>query len=49
MNLGLLGYLYYSGVQAHKERQFETQLLYENRDSVAKLLASCYPAPPPTP
>ena len=41
MNLGLLGYLYYEGVQAHHERQVERQLLYENRKYVADLLASC--------
>lgn len=44
-NLLLLGFLYYAGVVAHKERQEETRLLYENRSEVAKLLASCYPAP----
>ena len=46
LNFGLLGYLYYEGVQAHHERQIDTQLLYENRKYVADLLAKCYPAPP---
>jgi len=41
MNLGLLGYLYYAGVQAHRERATETKLLYENRAYVAKILSSC--------
>jgi len=45
MNLGLLGFLYYSGVVAHSERQEETKLMYEQRANVAKLLAECHPAP----
>lgn len=45
MNLGLLGFLYYGGVVAHQERQRETELLYQNREFVAKLLAECHPSP----
>jgi len=44
MNLGLLGFLYYTAVEAAKERHVEMQLMYQNRLDVAKLLASCYPA-----
>ena len=47
MNLCLLGYLYYAGVVAHKERQREIELLYENRKFVGQLLSQCYPAPRP--
>lgn len=47
MNVALIGFLYYTGVVAHDERKTEMQLLYSNRDSVARLLAECYPAPPP--
>jgi hypothetical protein len=49
MNLCLLGYLYYEGVQAHGERQRETELLYENRTQMANLLYKCtpYEARPP--
>jgi len=43
MNLGLLGFLYYSGVVAHSERAEEMKLMYENRATVAKLLAECQP------
>jgi hypothetical protein len=45
MNIGLLGYLYYAGVQAHDERREEMKMLYENRQFVAKLLAECQPVP----
>jgi hypothetical protein len=41
MNLGLLGFLYYSGVIAHDERNSQMQLMYENRSEMAKLLAQC--------
>ena len=44
MNLGLLGFLYYSGVVSHNERQLEMKLLYENRSEMAKLLYQCTPA-----
>ena len=47
MNLGLLGYLYYEGVQAHHERESERALLYENRKYVADLLAQCTLIPVP--
>ena len=43
MNIGLLGFLYYSGVVAHDERKEEMKLMYENRATVAKLLAECAP------
>jgi len=45
MNLGLLGYLYYEGVQAAKQRQQELELLYQNRHEVAELLYKCTPPP----
>lgn len=41
MNLGLLGYLYYTGVVAHNERREQTEMMYENRSEMAKLLAEC--------
>jgi hypothetical protein len=44
MNLGLLGYLYYAGAQAHNERQEEMKLLYENRREMAQLLYLCTPS-----
>jgi hypothetical protein len=44
MNLGLLGYLYYAGIQAHSERQEEMKLLYENRREMAQLLYLCTPS-----
>lgn len=43
MNIGLLGFLYYEGVQAHGERQRETELLYQNRQQMADLLFRCVP------
>ena len=43
MNLGLLGFLYYTGVIAHDERLTEMKMLYENRSEMARLLASCVP------
>jgi len=43
MNLCLLGYLYYAGIVAHDERKTEMQLLYQNRESMAKLLYECTP------
>ena len=43
MNICLLGFLYYSGVVAHTERQLEMKLLYENRSEMAKLLYQCTP------
>lgn len=44
MNLGLLGYLYYTGVVATEQRQRELELLYRNRTEVGQLLAACVPA-----
>ena len=41
MNFMLLGFLYYGGVNAHKEREREMELLYENRKFVGELLARC--------
>jgi len=41
MNIGLLGFLYYSGVVAHSERAEEMKMLYENRKYVADILARC--------
>ena len=45
MNFGLLGFLYYNGVTAHKERQEEMKLLYDNRREMANLLYQCTPRP----
>jgi hypothetical protein len=44
MNVGLLGFLYYSGIAAHHERQRELELLYQNRSEMAQLLYQCTPA-----
>jgi hypothetical protein len=44
MNFGLLGYLYYDGARAAKERHDEMELLYQNRTEMAKLLYTCTPA-----
>ena len=44
INIGLLGFLYYDGVQHNSERQEEMKLLYENRREVAQLLYKCSPA-----
>ena len=44
MNIGLLGFLYYSGIVAHNERKTEMQMLYENRREMAQLLYQCTPA-----
>lgn len=41
MNLGLLGFLYYTGIVAHDERQAQMQMMYANRSEMAKLLAQC--------
>ena len=46
MNLGLLGFLYYNGIQAHSERAKEMELLYENRREMAHLLYLCAPSSP---
>ena len=47
MNLLLLGFLYYQGVEAAKERHLEMELLYKNRELVAELLFKCQPPPQP--
>ena len=47
MNFMLLGFLYYGGVAAHREREREMELLYENRKYVGDLLARCTFSPPP--
>jgi hypothetical protein len=44
MNIGLLGFLYYSGIIAHNERQEEMKLLYKNRTEMAELLFRCTPS-----
>jgi hypothetical protein len=49
MNIGLLGFLYYTGIQAHKERQREMELLYDNRYQMAQLLYQCVPTGAPIP
>jgi hypothetical protein len=43
MNLGLLGFLYYNGIQEGAERKREMELLYENRREMAHLLFLCQP------
>jgi hypothetical protein len=43
MNIGLLGFLYYSAIEAHRERQKEMELLYDNRREMAQLLYQCTP------
>jgi hypothetical protein len=43
MNFALLGYLYYEGARATKQRHDEIELLYQNRSEMAKLLYSCTP------
>lgn len=45
MNIGLLTFMYFSSTAAHKEREHEMDLLYQNRESVGKLLAECIPQP----
>jgi hypothetical protein len=47
INLMLLGFLYYQGVNYNYERHRELELLYENRKYVTDALKNCYPAPPP--
>ena len=50
MNLALMGYLYYEGMTAAKERGHEFELLYKNRREVSVLLARCnWPAGEPLP
>lgn len=41
MNIALLGYTYYTAVIAHEERKAQTEMMYENRGEMAKLLAEC--------
>lgn len=41
MNLGLLGFLYYTHITSTNERHRELDLLYENRKYVTDVLASC--------
>jgi hypothetical protein len=43
MNIALLGFMYYSSLVAHREREKETELLYENRREMAQLLYKCSP------
>lgn len=43
MNFALIGFLYYTGVVAHEDRQTEMKMLYENRSEMAKLLYQCTP------
>jgi hypothetical protein len=43
MNVGLLGFLYYSAVEGHRERNKEMELLYDNRREMAQLLYKCSP------
>lgn len=49
MNLGLLGFLYYEGVQAHTERKSEMEQMYEYRKQIADLLFRCVPVDRPQP
>jgi hypothetical protein len=48
IDIALLGFLYYQGVNYNQERRRELELLYENRKIVTDALRNCYPAPPPT-
>lgn len=41
MNLGLLGFLYYTHITSTNERHQELELLYENRKYVTDVLSSC--------
>jgi hypothetical protein len=43
MNLLLVGYLYYEGVNTNTQRSEELKLLYANRKDVAELLFKCVP------
>ena len=43
MNLGLLGILYWTQVEASNARNKEMELLYENRKQVGELLFKCVP------
>ena len=43
INLMLLGFLYYQGVNNNSERHRELELLYENRKLVADYLYKCIP------
>ena len=43
LNAGLLGFLYYQGVNNNQERRRELELLYDNRKLVADYLYKCTP------
>ena len=43
INLMLIGFLYYQGVNTNQERHRELELLYENRKLVADYLYKCTP------
>ena len=43
MNIGLLCFLYYQGSVAASERRHEMDLLYQNRETVGRLLQECQP------
>ena len=49
MNIGLLGYLYYEGVQGHQARTRELELMYENQRAMQQLLYQCTPPPARSP
>lgn len=42
MNLALIGFLYYEHANINNERKGELDLLYQNRQEVALLLAQCH-------
>lgn len=42
MNLALIGFLYYEHANLNSERKGELDLLYQNRQEVAVLLAQCH-------
>lgn len=42
MNLALIGFLYYEHANLNSERKGELDLLYQNRQEVAILLAQCH-------
>ena len=45
IELATIGLLYWSAVGAERERTESLRLLYQNRDTVGRLLAECHPSP----
>jgi len=44
LNVALLGFLYYQGVNYNAERHRELELLYKNRELVSEYLYRCIPS-----